>query len=130
MMSAMRGIAVVAAILLVLPAGARDAKATYDLIKRGTTLSATDATKLEEQLKANPGDEDARIQLLYYYAGPPADTGLSSVKAARATHILWLIENDPKEGLALFQISTGVYRLHCQGDELADSEAFGRASQV
>jgi len=85
--------------------------------------------RLEDRLKKKPADEEARIQLLSYYAGPPANADFSIVKAARATHILWLIENDPKSGLGLFQSGTGIYRLNCRGDDLADPDAFGLANQ-
>ena len=109
-------------------ANPRDVKSTFDLIKKGSALSARDAEKLEERLRKKPGDEEARVQLLSYYAGPPTDLDLPAVKAARSKHILWIIENDPKEGLGLFQIATGIYRINCQGDELADTDAFERAS--
>jgi Gram-negative bacterial TonB protein C-terminal len=106
----------------------RESRITFELLKKGTNLSATDAEKLETQLKTNPDDEEARVQLLSYYAAPPAGVDLSTVKATRAKHILWLIENDPKDGLGLFQVATGVYRLHCAGDDLADPDAFRLAS--
>ena len=128
-MKAMRGAVIVAVAAAIVQAHPRDVKSTYDLIKKGAALSATDAARLEERLKKKAGDEEARIQLLSYYAGPPADADLSKVKAARAAHIDWLIANDPKAGLGLFQIATGIYRLHCRGDELADPDAFARASQ-
>jgi hypothetical protein len=108
----------------------RDSRATFDLLKKGSELSAKDAEKLEAHLAKKPEDAEARIQLLSYYAGPPAGADLSTVKAARAKHILWLIENDPKEGLGLFQVVTGVHRLHCEGDELADPEAYAHAREA
>ena len=113
-----------------LHANPRDARGTFDLLKKGSALSAKDVEKLEERINRKPEDEETRIELLSYYAAPPTDADLSAVKAARSSHILWLIENDPKEGLGLFQIVTGVYRLHCQGDDLADPEAFRRASEM
>ena len=100
------------------------------MLKQGGSLSPKDAEKLEEQLKKKPKDEEAPIQLLSYYATPPAGADLAIVKTARAKHISWVIENDPKTGLGLFAIATGVYRLHCQGDELADPEAFRRAEEM
>ncbi len=108
----------------------RDARSTFDLLKKGRNLSAKDAEKLEERVKKRPDDEEDRIQLLSYYAGPPKDADLSTVKAARARHIFWIIENDPKDGLGLFQVATGVYRLHCQGDDLADPDAFKQAGAM
>jgi hypothetical protein len=114
---------------LAFPQG-RDVRTTFDLLKRGATLSASQAEKLEQRLQRHPRDENARIQLLAYYSAPPLDTPLSEVKRAREKHILWIIENDPVEGLGLFQVGTGVYRLHCAGDGLADSDAYQRAAQL
>jgi hypothetical protein len=108
----------------------RDVQTTFALLKKGAGLSAKDAQKLEKQVNKHPDDEEARVSLLSYYAGPPKDLDISSVKAARARHILWLIENDPKDGLGLFMIATGVFRLHCRGDDLADPEAYNRASEL
>ena len=108
----------------------RDVRTTFDLLKKGVNLSEKDAEKLEEIVKTKPDDEEARIQLLSYYAAPPTGADLSIVKAARARHILWLIENDPKDGLGLFQVATGVYRVHCQGDDLADPDVFKRVAEM
>jgi hypothetical protein len=128
-MQCIRALIVVLVLGSVLHAGKRDVKSTFDLIKKGHALSARDAAKLEDRLEKKPTDEEARIQLLSYYAGPPAGADLSAVKAARARHVLWLIENDPSNGFGLFQIATGVYHLHCQGDDLADPETFERVSR-
>src|SRR5215471_7244331 len=113
----------------ILQAHPRDAKSTFDLIKKGGALSTRDAERLEDRLKKKPGDEEARVQLLSFYAGPPPGLDLATVRAARSKHILWLIENDPQDGLGLFQVATGVYRINCQGDELADADVFEQASQ-
>ncbi len=115
---------------LCLHAFPRDAKSTFDLLKKGSSLSAEDAARLEASVTREPDDEETRIQLLSYYAAPHSGAGLSLAKAARAKHILWLIENDPKDGLGLFQVATGVYRLNCQGDDLADPDAFKRAGEA
>jgi hypothetical protein len=125
-------ISIVAAVILAsgLPAHARDVRSTFNLLKKGNDLSAKEAEKLEERAKKNPNDEEARVQLLSYYAAVPMGTDLSIVKAAREKHILWLIENDPKEGLGLFQVATGVYRVHCEGDDLADPNAFKRIAEM
>jgi len=129
-MKSTRGVLIAVMVASTLNTNARDVKSAFELIKKGSALSTSDAKKLEDRLLEKPGDEEARIQLLSYYAGPPVGADLSAVKAARARHILWLIENDPKDGLGLFQIATGVYRLHCQGDDLADPDAFRLASQM
>lgn len=107
---------------------ARDVRTTFDLLNKGRALSSKDAARLEDHLKKKPGDEQSRIQLLSYWAGTPNDIDLQTVKQARLRHILWLIENDPKDGLGLFQVATGVYRLHCQGDDLADSNGLSTIS--
>lgn len=122
------------AVVLLLAAGSqahpRDARRTFDLLKQGRSLSANDAAKLEERLNQKPSDEEIRIQLLSYYAGPPAGADLPAIKAARSRQILWLIQNDPKDGLGLFQVATGVYRVHCEGDDLADPAAFQLVSNA
>jgi hypothetical protein len=118
------------ALALCLHASPRDPKTTYDLLTKGSSLSATDAAALEDRIKAKPNDEESRIQLLSYYATPGTSADLAMVKAARTRHILWLIEKDPKDGLGLFQVSTGVYRLNCQGDNLADPEAAKAAGEL
>jgi hypothetical protein len=122
--------AVAAMLALSLAAHPRDVRATFDLLKKGSALSAQDDEKLEQRLKRKPDDEEGRIELLSYYSGPPASVDLSKVKDARSRHILWLIANDPKDGLGPFQVATGVYRLHCQGDDLADPDAIKRASAM
>jgi hypothetical protein len=129
-MKTCQGIIAVIALTLCLHAQPRDPRSTYSLLKTGSTLSAEDAERREARVMQKPDDGGARIQLLSYYAAPPSGVALDSVKAARAGHILWLIEHDPKDGLGLFRVSTGVYRLHCQGDVLADPDAFKRASEA
>lgn len=104
-----------------------DSRKIYELIASGKELSSSDADKLESKLAKKPKDEESRITLLAYYSFRPASEDVTRLKPARARHILWLIENDPKEGLGLFQTATGIYRIHCSGDSLADSEAFEKA---
>jgi len=129
-MKACQGIIAAAMLTLCLHAQPGDARNRYDLLKKGSSLSAEDVEKLETRVTQKPDDEDARIQLLPYYVVPRSTADLPSVTAARARHILWLIEHDPKGGLGLFKAETGVYRLHCQGDNLADPETFRRASEL
>ena len=81
-------------------------------------------------MRLHPDKEEARIQLLSYYSAIPPVADLKVVKPARLRHILWVIENDPKNGLGLFQVVSGVYRLNCQGDDLADAEGFRLASEL
>jgi hypothetical protein len=109
---------------------ATDVSKTFELLAKGKTLTAADAQKLETRLEKKPTDEEARIELLSYYAARPAGVDLQGGKAARARHILWVIENDPASGMGLFQVSTGVYRLNCRGDELADADAAKQAIEL
>lgn len=111
-------------------AGDRDVRVTYDWLKQGSAITADEAEKLERRLENKPTDDKARIELLSYYATSRSGINVDAVRTARAKHIFWLIENDPKTGLGLFQIATGVYRLHCTGDELADPEAFQHAAAL
>ena len=113
---------------LSLSAHPRDARTTFELLNKGKALSAKDAARLEERLREKPDDEESRIQLLSYWAGTPSDADLQTIKGARLRHILWLIENNAKDGLGLFQVATGVYRLHCQGDDLADEKGLNAVS--
>lgn len=124
-----QGIAAATVLTLGLHADPRDAKSTHALLKNGAGLSTKVAKELESFLEKHPDDEESRIRLLSYYSAVPAGADLSAVKAARLSHILWLIKNDPKDGLGLFKLATGVYRLHCQGDDLADPAAFQRAAE-
>jgi hypothetical protein len=107
-----------------------DVQRTYDLMKKGRALTAREAADLEKLLDKKPNDQETRIQLLEYYAGRQTESDTGPVKEARARHILWLIKNHPKGGLGLFQIATGSYRLHCQGDSLADPGAFRSAASL
>ncbi len=124
--------AVLAAVILIaaLQAHPRHVKITTDLLKKGSRLSAAEAADLEKGVSARADDEEARIQLLSYYTGPQLAADLAASKAARARHILWLIENDPTDGLGLFHAETGVHRMHCQGDDLADPDTFRSAAEL
>lgn len=120
----------VVVLVSILCAAPRDAQTTFALLKKGSALSASEAAKLEERLSKKPNDEESRIQLLSYYVSLPATTDVSAVRAARSTHILWLVEHDPKDGLGLFNVQTGVYRLRCSGDSLADPDAVARVTEL
>src|SRR5690348_10350184 len=86
---------------------ARDVNATFDLIKKGAALPPAEAAKLEAHLNQKPSDKDTRVQLLAFYSSHPASVDLAAIKQARSRHISWLIQNDPKEALGLYQIATG-----------------------
>ena len=98
----------------------------FELLKKGSALSAPEAAKLEERLAKRPDDPQARIQLLSFYAAVPADLDLAAIKAARVKHVLWLIEKDPVEEFGLQQVATGVQRINCRGDQLADAQGAGK----
>lgn len=107
-----------------------DSNTVFGLLKKGSQLSVSQADKLEAKLKSKPDDAEARIQLLSFYAKRPQGVDIAAIKLARIKHILWVIENDPKDGFGLFRVATGVYRIHCQGDDLADAEAFRRVAEL
>lgn len=108
----------------VLTAHPRDSRRTFELLNKGKALSPKEAEKLEDRVKKTPEDEESRIELLSYWTNNPGGLNFEVVKQARLTHILWVINNDPKDGLGLFQVVTGVYRVHCEGDDLADANGF------
>lgn len=107
-----------------------DAVVVFELLKQGKQLSPSAAEALEKELAAKPDDPSSRIELLSYYANQTKVADWPAVRAARLAHILWFIERDAKDGFGLFQVSTGVYRLHCQGDDLADPAGLERVAQA
>jgi len=74
-MNRFKVIALFVALGSVLESASRDSKITFELLKKGASLSIDDAEKLEEQVAKNPHDDEARIQLLSFYAGRPAGLG-------------------------------------------------------
>lgn len=68
------------------------------LAQDGKRLTAEQAQKLEEQLKANPNDLSLRTQLIGYYH-PKAFRSEDACKA-RCSHLLWIIENHPDAAIA------------------------------
>ena len=107
-----------------------ESKVVYDLVEKGAKLSSQDAERLEATLKAKPDDVESRIQLVSYYASLTNAEDWNAVKATRVAHILWFIEHDPKTGFGLFQVSKGLFRLHCVGDPLADPAGFELVAQT
>ena len=101
-----------------------ESKVVYDLVEKGAKLSSQDAERLEASVKAKPDDVESKIQLVSYYASLTNAEDWNAIKATRVAHILWFIEHDPKVGFGLFQVSKGLYRLHCVGDPLADPAGF------
>jgi Flp pilus assembly protein TadD len=68
------------------------------LTQKGKRLTAEQAQKLEEQLKANPKDLSLRTQLLGYYFSKSFRS--EDARKARYTHVLWIIENHPDAAIA------------------------------
>jgi hypothetical protein len=122
--------AIVLAVAVNIHAVPLDYKTVHELLKKGAELSAQQAEDLERKVERKPDDVEPRVELLAFYASRPKDLDLPAIKAARAKHILWLIENDPIAGFGLFHASTGVYRIHCRGDELADPDTFLKTSAL
>ncbi len=121
-----RALSLVLALAPLVVAAPIEASKVFELLKKGAALSAPEAAKLEERLAKKPDDPQARIQLLSFYATVPAGLELTAVKAARVKHVLWLIEGDPVDGFGLYQVSTGVQRVNCRGDQLADAQGAGK----
>lgn len=98
----------------------------YLIWAAGTIPAPAGAAKTEARLARESDDAGLRLQLLSFYASHPAESG----KASRAAHIHWIIENDPHDLLGLAQVATGVYRLRCEGDDLADPAAAKRTGEL
>ncbi|GEM_PF-1800990 len=105
-------------------------KSVWDSLKTGESLSSEDAAKLEDRVAKKSGDHESRVQLLAFYATQPKGLATADVKAARAKHILWMIEHDPQRRLGLAGNALPLDRLNCTGDPLADAGAFDLASQL
>lgn len=90
---------------LALPAIASDIDAdayrfvdTTLLVLQGSELSEEEAQQLEKELKTDPENLPARIQLLGYYSGKRF--GSDEAKKARQKHVLWIIEHHPDSDVA------------------------------
>lgn len=94
-----------------------DVGRTFTLLREGEKLSAAAAAELESEVAKKPSDLENRLRLLSYYAGQGA-----SVRDARARHVLWLIQNEPKA--AVFMVATRVYAIQPTGGPLADPAGF------
>jgi tetratricopeptide (TPR) repeat protein len=71
---------------------------TYSLALKGGELTEQEARKLEEELKPNPENLPARIQLLGYYFLKTHDS--AEARKARQKHVLWIIEHCPDNEIA------------------------------
>jgi tetratricopeptide (TPR) repeat protein len=79
------------------PAGAAQAPATLEDVNHaameGRKLTDEDAAALEDAVKRDPNDVAARIKLLAYSM---TRQDRPEIRKARQAHVLWLIENQPK----------------------------------
>ncbi len=67
-----------------------------NVAREGRNLSREEVGRLEEALKAQPGDLALRTRLLgYYFTKAIRDIGREATLQARRRHILWLIQNQP-----------------------------------
>lgn len=122
-----------AALALALAAGApaqRGGRTTpgtaEDFAQQGAALDRDAAEELERQLTRNPHDLAARAKLLGYYFYQWMAVGEEAAKAARARHILWLIEHHPEAPV------TAIYEaaIDPRGHQLADPAAYEKAQQL
>jgi len=63
-------------------------------------ISAKVADALEEGLKTDPDDLEAREELIEYYFMAMARTGTTDFEETREKHVFWLIEHHPESELA------------------------------
>lgn len=101
----------------------------FEAIAAGQKLTAGDAASLEQKIAADPSDFEARIELLAYDA-LSADGNLEARKASRARHILGIVGNDPEKQIGLAQLQTGIHRVNCKGDPLADPDLYRRVADL
>src|ERR1700743_2482236 len=69
------------------------------LVTSGFKLTQAEADRLESELSKKPNNEDARFELLGFYATIPPSMPIETVRKRRLEHILWLIEKDPDSSL-------------------------------
>src|SRR5690349_559160 len=82
-----------------------------------------DAKALETRLEANPGDVNARVQLIYFYGRTrPAGMAADAVKALRRKHVLWMIQNQPAH-LSLSDVAAVIDKTGLMADPEGWAEA-------
>lgn len=83
------------------------------------------AEKLEASLQDKPGDQGARMRLLYYYH---YSTNLPAAKAieTRRRHILWLIRNQPDNN----GLNAPMGIILAKGGRLADPDGYLEAAKL
>lgn len=63
-------------------------------------MSSAEARSLETTLESNPGDFDARCQLIAYYTAQLAKAAVESARKSLVRHSLWMMENHPESPVA------------------------------
>ena len=115
-------IGILFAMAAVLSASAQYAREFMDAHQRGRNLSATDATTLENEVVAQPGNILDRVELVAFYTLAPQSPAPEEALKARRRHLLWMAEHEPESGL-WSQPSYGS-AVYVEGDRLADPEGF------
>ena len=105
-----------------------DVSRTFTLLREGEKLSSTAAIELENKVGKKPNDLENRLRLLSYYAGQGGSDDSQKIRAARARHVLWLIQNEPKA--AVFNVATRVYAIQPTGGPFADTAKFQAAKEA
>ncbi|MFN9457475.1 MAG: energy transducer TonB [Acidobacteriota bacterium] len=105
-----------------------DVDRTFALLREGEQLNAAAAAALESKVGRKPNDLENRLRLLSYYAGQQSSSDIDPIRAARARHVLWLIQNAPKA--SVFDLATRVYALQPTGGPLADPAGWQAARQA
>lgn len=105
-----------------------DVSRTFTLLREGEQLSSTAAVELENKVGKKPNDLENRLRLLSYYAGQGGSDDAPKIRAARARHILWLIQNEPNA--AVFDVATRVYAIQPNGGPFADIAEFQAAKEA
>jgi TonB family protein len=97
------------------------------LTSEGRALPPQQASDLEDRLKTNPDDLDARMRLLgYYYFSGVRNAGADATRKARRRHVLWMIEHHPDAELMMLPVIT----IDPAGHALADPEGYDQAKKL
>lgn len=125
-------ISILFAMAAALSASAQDAREFMVAYQRGHHLSATDATTLENDLVAQPGNILDRVELVAFYTLAPESPAPEEALKARRRHLLWMAEHEPESWLwSQRSYDTAPVRppglgsaVYVEGDRLADPEGF------
>lgn len=91
------------------------------LMMQGGNLTADQAAALERELQKNPDDLDIRCKVLAYYIFNTRRRSPEG-RAARAKHILWIIEHHPEARIARFPDASS--------DAFRDRTNYGKAKEL